>query len=104
RALPGRVEAFEIAVEAGDADQIEGQTEESIELLFRAATLDELPDLAANRLEHLQQRFVWLTDLAAEELHHAEHRGAEEDRKAERGVQAFSGGDGGAREVGVVRH
>jgi len=104
RAHPGRVEALEIAVESRDADQIEGQPEEAIELLFRAAALDELPDLAADRLQHLQQLVIRIADLAAEEFHDAEPGRSKEDGKAERGVQPFSGRDGAAREVAVVRH
>ena len=102
-ALPRRIEALEVAVEAGDAEQVERQHEETIELLLRAPALDELADLAADRAEHLEQLRVGLADLAAEELHDAEHVGAEDDRKAERGVQPLSRGRGARGKVVVAQ-
>ena len=37
-ALPGRIDALEVAVEPGDAQHVERQREEPVELLLRAAT------------------------------------------------------------------
>ena len=92
-ALPRGVDALEVAVEPGDAQHVERQREEAIELLLRAPPIDEHADLVADRREHRQQVGVRRADLAAEELHHAEHFAAQQDREAERGVQPFAGGD-----------
>ncbi len=102
RLLPRRVEAAEVAVEAGDAEKIARHVEERLELVLRAIALDELADLAADRGEQLEQVLVGLAYLAAEELEHSEHDAAELDRESERPVQAFARGDGGAREVRVA--
>src|SRR6185503_239645 len=102
RLLPGGVEAPEVAVEAGDAEEVARHEEERLELVLRALALDELADLAADRGEQLEQVLVRLADLAAEELEHAEHDPAELDREAEGAVQPFARGDRGAREVRVA--
>ena len=100
--MPRRVHAFEVAVEPGDAQHVERQREEPVELLLRAPPIDEHADLVADRRQHRQQVSVGLADFAAEELHDAEHFAAEQHRKAEGGVQSFARGDGRAREVRVV--
>ena len=73
RPLPRRVEALEVAVETGDAEHVQREREEAIELLLGPPALDELADLAADRRQHREQSLVGLADFAAEELHHAEH-------------------------------
>ena len=49
-----------------------------------------MPICCADGREHRQQLVVRLADLAAEELHHAEHFAAQQDWEAERGVQALA--------------
>ena len=53
-------------------------------------------------VEHRQQIVVGRADLAAEELHHAEHFAVQQDREPERGVQALARRDRGAGEIRVV--
>ena len=57
-ALPRRIEPLEVAVEAGDAQQVDRQREEAIEFLLGAPPLHELADLTADRGEHRQQRLA----------------------------------------------
>ena len=75
-ALPRRIDASEVAVESGDAQHVERQGEEPIEFLLRPFPVDEQPDLVADAGERRQQVFVRRSDLAAEELHHAENLAA----------------------------
>ena len=72
-AVPRRIDALEVAVESRDAEHVEREREEAIELLLRAPPFDEQPDLVADAREHREQILVGRADLAAEELHHAEH-------------------------------
>ena len=88
RALPCRIQAEEIPVEVGDAQQVRRQREEPVELLLGPLPLDEQADLAADRRQHRQQIRVGLADLAAEEFHDPEDLGAAQHGEAERGVQA----------------
>ena len=46
--LPRGIDPFEIAVEAGDAQQVERQSEETIQLLLRTTPIDEQADLVAD--------------------------------------------------------
>ena len=100
-ALPRGIHALEVAVESGDAQHVERHVEEAIELVLRAPPIEEHADLIADRRQHRQEFFVRLADLAAEELHHALHFAAEQDRKTEGRVQALARGDRRAREVRV---
>ena len=50
-ALPHRIDPLEVAVEAGDAEHVERQAEEAIELVLRAPPIDEHADLVADRRE-----------------------------------------------------
>src|SRR5437773_3585510 len=102
RPLPGRIEPFEVTVEAGDAQKIERQREKAIQYLFGAPPLDELADLTADGAEHVEQLGIRLADLAAEELHHADQIVSDRNRKAERGVQAFPRSDGRAWKIRIV--
>ena len=101
--VPRRIDAFEVAVESGDAQHVERDVEEAIELLLRAATIEEHADLVADRRERRQQSFIRLADLAAEKLEDALHLAAQQYRKAKGGVQPFTCGDGRARKVRVLR-
>ena len=101
--VPHRVDALEVAVEAGDAEHVERQPEESIELVLRAPPIDEHPDLVADRRQHRQEAVVRRANLAAEELHDAEHLAAQQHREAERRVQPFASRHVGAREIRVLR-
>ena len=83
----GGIEAKKISLEIRDAEQVDGEREESVELLLRAFLLDEESNLAADRREHRQQVFVGLANLAAEEFHHPDRLGTADDRKPEGGVQ-----------------
>src|SRR5436853_4181836 len=62
---PRGVEPLEVPVESCETEQIERHRKESIELLFRAAPLDELADLAADRVEHREEVGIRLPDFAA---------------------------------------
>src|SRR6266581_5434361 len=53
----------------------------------------ELADLAADHAHHLQQRRIWIADLAAEEFEHGEGHVARQDRKGERAVEPGLGGE-----------
>ena len=55
--------------------------------LLRLLALDELPDLAADRPHHLQERLVGLRNVAPVELHDAQGFIASDYRKSERAVQ-----------------
>ena len=55
--------------------------------LLGVCPLDELRELAPHRLHQLEQRLVGAAHLPAEELHHAEDAGRQQDRERERGVQ-----------------
>src|SRR5687768_11091848 len=72
--------------------------------LFRPLTLDKLPDLAADGRHQLEQIFVRLPDLVAEELDDAQDLIAQQDGEAERAVEPFRGGEGRTREVVVLDH
>ena len=87
RAVPRFVDAREIAVEAGDAQQIAGHREEALELLLRARPPDEFSELTAERREHAQDLFVRLEDRSGEELEDADDLVAEQHRQAERRMQ-----------------
>jgi hypothetical protein len=100
---PRRIEPLEVPVEVGDAEQIGRERKESIEFFLRAAALDELADLTADRAQHREQHVVRLADLAAEEFHRAERDIAKHDRKAERGVQLLAGRYRRPREVAVLQ-
>ena len=102
--LPRRVDALEVAVEPGDAEHVERQDEEPVELFLRAPSVDEQADLVADAREHRQQVLVGCADLAAEELHHAEDFAAQQDGESKCRVQPFARGDGCAREVRVLHH
>ena len=102
-APPGGIDAFEVAVHPGDAHHVERQREEPIELLLRATPIDEHADLIAHGGEHRQQARVRFPDFAAEELHHAEHFAAKQDREAEGRVQSLARRDRRPREVAVAR-
>src|SRR6516165_9724256 len=60
----------------------------ALELSLRALALDELADLPAEAFKQREHRGVWLADLRAEELHHAQKPAGTDDRKAKRAVQA----------------
>ena len=96
--LPRRIDAFEVAVESGDAQHVERDVEEAIELVLRAAAIEEHADLVADRRERRQQSFIRLADLPAEKLEHALHFAAQQDRKTKGGVQPFTCGDGAREE------
>src|SRR5262249_4300086 len=90
------------------AGQMVGEAGEAVLARHRgflgALALEELPDLTADRGQHLEQILVRLADLAAEELHHAQHLVAEQDGKAERAVEADLLRDTRPREVGGGGH
>ena len=100
-AVPRRIDAFEIAVESGDAQHVERQCEEPIELFLRVSAIDEQPNLVAHTREHREQAFIGRADFAAEKLHHAQNFAAKENREAEGAVQPFTSGDWRSREIGV---
>jgi hypothetical protein len=87
RAVPGFVDAREVAVEAGDAEQIAGHREETLELLLRPRTPDEFPELLAERGEHAEDLIVRLEDRPREELEDADDLLVEHHRQAERRMQ-----------------
>ena len=103
-AFPCRIDALEVAVEAGDHEHVEAEREEAVELVLGAPAIDEHADLAADGRQHREQIGVGRADLAAEELHHAEHFAAQQDREPERRVEAFARRDRRAREIPVLRH
>ena len=53
--LPGGVDALEVAVESGDAQHVEREREEAVELFLRAPAIDEQADLVADAREHREQ-------------------------------------------------
>src|SRR5207249_3069934 len=69
---------------------------------FRTFALHELPDLAANAGEHLQEVFIGLSDLATEKFHYCQKALTEKDRKPERRMKTFDGRDRRARKVIVL--
>src|SRR5687768_6116333 len=80
-ALPRGIQPLEIPVESGQAQQVERQCEEPLEILLGASSLHELADLSANLREHHEQVFVRLADFATEELHHTDHFTPRQDRQ-----------------------
>ena len=54
-AVPRRIDALEVAVESRDAEHVQREHEETIELLLRAPPVDEQPDLVADAREHREQ-------------------------------------------------
>jgi hypothetical protein len=99
--VPGGIHSLQIAIVTGDADQIGREREQEGELIAGALVLDEQADLSADGAQHVEQGLVGLADLAAEELHHAEHFASHQDREPEGGMQAFPRGDSCPREVRV---
>jgi hypothetical protein len=79
RARERGIEPREIAVEAArHRDRATGRRTDPV--LFGAAPLHELADLAADGVEHREEIRFQFANLAAEELHDAENVGAEHDR------------------------
>ena len=103
-AFPGGIHAREVPVEGRDALEIEGDGEESVELLFGALAVDEQANLAPDRAQHPQEIRLRLTHLAREELHDRQHGAAAQDGKPERAMQAGPAGGLRPGEVRVVRH
>src|SRR4029453_3726084 len=97
-------EPLEISVEPGEAEQIERQREKPIELLFGAAALHELTDLAPDGGGHREEGRFPFANPAAEEPHDAENLGAEHDRKPEACPQPGFGGCGRPREILVATY
>ena len=62
---------------------------------------DELPDLAAGGVEHLENVGRGLADLGAEELHHADEPARADDRETERAVQPVPRRVWRPRKIGV---
>src|SRR5689334_23321369 len=85
RAFEGRIQTNEIAVEAPDAQHVQGQHEEAIEYLFGARAVDELPDLAAHGRKHIEEFGIGLADIIAEKLDDAQNLVSEQNGKSERG-------------------
>src|SRR5262249_28534313 len=85
-----------------DAEHVEREIEEAIELLLGALALEHLADLDADARQHLEQPSVRLADLAREELEHAEHAAAEQNRDGERAVQPLALCDHRTRKVRVL--
>ena len=100
--LPGRIDPHQIAVERGDAKQIQRQLEEAIEVVAGSLPLDEQADLAADRRHHRQQIRRGLADVAAEELQHALDAAPFHDRQGERGMEPDAFGRRGSRKVVVA--
>jgi len=100
--LPDRVQAEEHAIEARNAEEVEREIEEAVQLFLDALAVDEKADLAADRLQRAQQRLVGLADRPAEELHHADHLAVGEDGEPQRGVEAGPIGQARPGEVGIV--
>ena len=89
--LPRRIDALEVAVEAGDAQHVEREREKPIELFLGAPPIDEHADLLTDGSERRQQLFIGLSDLSAEELDDADDFAAKHHREADGRVQAFAG-------------
>ena len=100
--LPGGVQAPEVAVETGDREQVARGLEEGPQLLLGPPAFGELADLAPHGGEEGEKLLVGAADLAAEELEHADHFRAQQDREAEGRVQPHAVRDGRAREVRVL--
>src|SRR6188508_1502493 len=100
-AFPCRVQSLEVAVETGDAHQVERQREEPVQFLFGALSFHEPPDLCADSGQHLQKLLIGLPDFAAEELHHADNTSTTENRQCEGAVQTIARGNGSSRKVAV---
>ncbi len=62
-------------------------------LPFRLGAFDELTDLRADGVHHLEHLVVGLTTLGGEELDHAEHVAPAPDQNTEAAVQAVAGGN-----------
>ena len=71
--------------------------------LLLPSPIDELPDLRSGGRHQCQQLVIHRARFAREELHHAEHLRAEQDRKGERAVKAHARGGRAAREIAVRR-
>src|SRR5439155_9697980 len=71
------------------------------ELPFRFGAFDELTDLRAGGVHHLEHLVVGLATLGGEELDHAEHVAPAPDRDPESAVQAIRGGHSGTSEVAI---
>src|SRR6185437_8446369 len=97
-----RIDSLEIAVESRDAEHVDRQGEEPIELLLRPPPIDEQADLIADAREHRQEVRVGRTNVAAEELHDALNLATEQDRETERAVQPLAGSDRAAGKIAVA--
>src|SRR5262245_17662910 len=74
------------------------------QVVLGLATLKELADLSTHRGHQLEEVGVGLAHFVAEELDDAEDLVAQPDGTGEGSVQAFRGGQVGAREIRVPNH
>ena len=58
-----------------------------LQLQLDSASLDEKPDLAAERFNHLEEIFIGLDNVVAEQLHYTVDLAAEEERKGKSTAQ-----------------
>src|ERR1700692_3112018 len=72
--------------------------------VFRSRALDELPDLAADGVHHLQNLGIGIADVAAEEFNHAHYGALERDREGEGRAEALLRGRFCPPELRIERH
>ena len=98
------IDADEIAVERGHAEEIGRQREKTIELVGRPlALLRTAPTCVPTVVIMASRSGVGLEDVAVEELHHADHGGTLQHRHAERCVQADLPRHWRARKIRIAR-
>ena len=100
--LPGGIDPHEVALEGGDAKQIQGEPKEPVEIVAGSLPLDEHADLAAHGGHHSQQIGGGLANVAAEELHRALHAAPFHDRQCEGGMEPGPPGRRGPRKIVVA--
>src|SRR5918992_2471240 len=76
----------------------------SQQVIMRAQPFQKLADFTADRLDHLEQRFVGLANLTTKELHHSENLIAELNGESKGAVKIILGGHSSAREMVVFEH
>jgi hypothetical protein len=90
--LPGRVQPDEEAVEAGDAEEVERQREEAVQLLGHPLALRERGNLSCGGSNRGQELRRWIAGLGGEEFHHPHHRRALHDGDGKGGMQSRAAG------------
>src|SRR6266568_5246543 len=74
------------------------------QLFLDSASLDEEPDLAAERFNHLEEIFIGLDSVVAEQFHYTVDLAAKEERKGEPTVQTRLCRIGSSGKIWIARN